>query len=67
MGADEFRDHIPGFIFYKYLSERMHLFADEILKNDGLAFDAIRKFKGQTINRIPLAKIALPPGNLRKI
>lgn len=41
MGADEFRDHIPGFIFYKYLSKRMHLFADEILKNDGLAFDAI--------------------------
>ena len=41
MGADEFRDHIPGFIFYKYLSERMHLFADGILKNEGLAFDAI--------------------------
>ena len=26
MGADEFRDYILGFIFYKYLSERMHLF-----------------------------------------
>jgi len=39
MGADEFRDYILGFIFYKYLSERMHLFADEILKNDGLSFD----------------------------
>ena len=24
MGADEFRDYILGFIFYKYLSERMH-------------------------------------------
>ena len=23
MGADEFRDYILGFIFYKYLSERM--------------------------------------------
>jgi type I restriction enzyme M protein len=29
MGADEFRDYILGFIFYKYLSERMNLFADE--------------------------------------
>ena len=41
MGADEFRDYILGFIFYKYLSERMHRFADEILKNDGIAFDQI--------------------------
>ncbi|MCX6851977.1 MAG: type I restriction-modification system subunit M N-terminal domain-containing protein, partial [Verrucomicrobia bacterium] len=24
MGADDFRDYILGFIFYKYLSERMH-------------------------------------------
>lgn len=41
MGADDFRDYILGFIFYKYLSERMHLFADKILKNDGITFDAI--------------------------
>ena len=41
MGADEFRDYILGFIFYKYLSERMHLFADEILKHDGIAFAEI--------------------------
>ena len=41
MGADEFRDYILGFIFYKYLSERMHLFADDILKNDGIKFDDI--------------------------
>lgn len=38
MGADKFRDYILGFIFYKYLSERMHLFADEILKHDGVKF-----------------------------
>ena len=30
MGADEILDYILGFIFYKYLSERMHLFTDEI-------------------------------------
>ena len=41
MGADEFRDYILGFIFYKYLSERMHLFANEILKHDGIQFDQI--------------------------
>jgi type I restriction enzyme M protein len=41
MGADEFRDYILGFIFYKYLSERMHMFADEILKNDGITFDQV--------------------------
>jgi type I restriction enzyme M protein len=41
MGADEFRDYILGFIFYKYLSERMHLFADEVLKYDGIQFDQI--------------------------
>ena len=41
MGADEFRDYILGFIFYKYLSERMHLFADEILQHDGVRFDQI--------------------------
>ncbi|MDA3832436.1 MAG: hypothetical protein PF495_03480 [Spirochaetales bacterium] len=25
MGADDFRDYILGFIFYNYLSEKMHL------------------------------------------
>ena len=30
MGADEFRDYILGFIFYKYLSEKMCLYADKI-------------------------------------
>lgn len=38
MNADEFRDYILGFIFYKYLSEKMNIFADEILKQDKLSF-----------------------------
>ncbi len=39
MNADEFRDYILGFIFYKYLSERMELFADnEVLKEDRMRF-----------------------------
>lgn len=38
MDADEFRDYILGFIFYKYLSEKMYLYANEILKEDGLDY-----------------------------
>lgn len=41
MNADEFRDYILGFIFYKYLSEKMNIFADEILKQDGIKFKDI--------------------------
>src|SRR5690554_5705362 len=41
MKADEFRDYILGFIFYKYLSERMHLYADHILGEDGIAYTDI--------------------------
>lgn len=41
MSPDEFRDYILGFIFYKYLSERMHQYADGILKEDGIKFDEI--------------------------
>lgn len=41
MGADEFRDYILGFIFYKYLSEKIHLHANEILKEDELVFEEL--------------------------
>lgn len=41
MNADEFRDYILGFIFYKYLSEKMEIFANEILKQDKLKFREI--------------------------
>jgi type I restriction enzyme M protein len=41
MGADEFRDYILGFIFFKYLSERMHLYADKLLEADGIKYDII--------------------------
>ena len=37
MGADEFRDYILGFIFYKYLSKKAISFANELLKDEGLA------------------------------
>lgn len=38
MGADEFRDYILGFIFYKYLSEKIELYANELLKPDNLTY-----------------------------
>jgi type I restriction enzyme M protein len=43
MDADEFRDYILGFIFYKYLSEKMHLYADRILKSDGIKYIEINE------------------------
>ncbi|QQL43935.1 type I restriction-modification system subunit M [Sulfuriroseicoccus oceanibius] len=36
MGADEFRDYILGFIFYKYLSEKMHLYANGLLVREDI-------------------------------
>ncbi|MCI0501775.1 MAG: type I restriction-modification system subunit M N-terminal domain-containing protein, partial [Epsilonproteobacteria bacterium] len=38
MDADEFRDYILGFIFYKYLSEKMENYANEILIEDNLTY-----------------------------
>ncbi|HXK50158.1 MAG TPA: type I restriction-modification system subunit M, partial [Clostridiales bacterium] len=38
MDASDFKDYILGFIFYKYLSGRMHSYADEILKPDGVRY-----------------------------
>jgi type I restriction enzyme M protein len=38
MNADEFRDYCLGFIFYKYLSERQHLYSNEVLAEDGIDF-----------------------------
>ena len=38
MDADDFRDYILGFIFYKYLSKKMELYGNKILKPDGLTF-----------------------------
>ena len=41
MNADEFRDYILGFIFYKYLSERMNLYANSILEADEILYQNI--------------------------
>jgi len=41
MDADEFRDYILGFIFYKYLSEKMEIYANNILKEDKILYLSI--------------------------
>ena len=41
MNADEFRDYMLGFIFYKYLSEKIERFADEVLEGDGVKFASL--------------------------
>ncbi|MFT3947898.1 MAG: type I restriction-modification system subunit M [Agriterribacter sp.] len=43
MNADEFRDYILGFIFYKYLSERMDMYANSILKTDKIKYKDIKE------------------------
>lgn len=41
MDADDFRDYILGFIFYKYLSRKMAIHANKILKPDGLEYHEV--------------------------
>nr|WP_321411140.1 type I restriction-modification system subunit M [uncultured Carboxylicivirga sp.] len=43
MNADEFRDYILGFIFYKYLAEKMEIYANAILKPDGIIYTDIKE------------------------
>ncbi len=41
MSADEFRNYILGFIFYKYLSEKLIIKADKLLESEWLKYDKI--------------------------
>ena len=43
MDADEFWDYILGFIFFKYLSERMHLYANKLLEEYGMTFNELNE------------------------
>lgn len=43
MNADEFRDYILGFIFYKYLAEKMEIYANSILEQDNIQFRDIKE------------------------
>jgi type I restriction enzyme M protein len=45
MDADDFRDYILGFIFYKYLSEKMEDYADIILSPDNIRYADLESHK----------------------
>ena len=71
MDADDFRDYILGFIFYKYLSRKMELYANEILAPDGLTFHEIEKHAEkdllmQEVKQLAIDKLGffLEPGEL---
>ena len=42
MGADEFRDYILGFIFYKYLSEKTLVYANSLLLSEGKDYKSLK-------------------------
>jgi type I restriction enzyme M protein len=56
MDADEFRDYILGFIFYKYLSEKMVRYADRILIPDGFKYIEIKEGTSKGEQYIELIK-----------
>ncbi|MGG7034460.1 MAG: type I restriction-modification system subunit M [Flavobacterium sp.] len=43
MDADDYRNYILGFIFFKYLSEKLHIYANEILEPDNIKFEKLNE------------------------
>jgi type I restriction enzyme M protein len=56
MNADEFRDYILGFIFYKYLAEKMDIYANNILKADKIKYKEIKENTKQGVEYIEAIK-----------
>lgn len=56
MNADEFRDYILGFIFYKYLAEKMELYANSILVNDNITYKQIQENTSEGLELIAAIK-----------
>ena len=50
MDANEFKNYILGFIFYKYLSEKINLRLNNELKQDKLTFQ--QAWKNKSFNKI---------------
>jgi len=59
MDADDFRDYILGFIFYKYLSTKMDLYANKSLKPDGLTFQEIEGHANEVLLMQELKHLAI--------
>lgn len=58
MNADEFRDYILGFIFYKYLSEKIEIYADNALKGDNKKYIELDESKDNDAEMIAAVKEA---------
>ena len=43
MSASQYQDYILGFIFYKYLSDKMVIYANGILEEDGILYETINE------------------------
>jgi type I restriction enzyme M protein len=56
MDADDFRDYILGFIFFKYLSERMYLFANDILEKTEFLTKVLTKIQKKEKSTLALSK-----------
>lgn len=62
MGADEFRDYMLGFIFFKFLSEKMLAYANKSLEPDGISYkeladhpkkdDYLAALKSMSLNKL---------------
>ena len=68
MNADEFRDYILGFVFYKYLSEKQHLYANKLLETEPVNdyLDVTEEEDIEAIREESLLKLGyfLQPGEL---
>ncbi|MCW3789247.1 type I restriction-modification system subunit M [Plebeiibacterium sediminum] len=51
ISADDYRDYILGFIFYKYLSEKQYLYANELLEGEKIT-DYIKVTDTETLEAI---------------
>jgi len=58
MDADEFRDYILGFIFYKYLSEKLELYADtDLLEIEEVKYKDIADTDFEIIDEVRTAAL----------
>jgi type I restriction enzyme M protein len=59
MGADEFRDYMLGFIFFKFLSEKMLTYANKTLQPDGITYPELENHPQKDAYLTELRKLSL--------
>jgi len=57
MDADDYRDYILGFIFYKYLSEKIEIYANDLLADEGVAYSDVDDTDFELIDEIKAASL----------